>query len=208
MGMSAETETQYLLQNHAVEIILFCVRSQNHQPAKFYFQMFQKQLIKIGQYPSLVELATIELKEFQKTLSRKEYTEFNRAIGLAAHGVGIGAFVYLRRIFENLLLETKEIAKQEMPNFDEGVFKDLHVDEKIECLKQYLPVFLVENKKIYGILSKGILELDENECAEIFPIVRLGIELILREKIKRIEEQKKIKEASILLEKLNAKMKK
>ena len=39
--------------------------------------------------------------------------EFTKAIGLAANGVGIGSFVYLRRIFENLVFQAFDEAKKE-----------------------------------------------------------------------------------------------
>jgi hypothetical protein len=66
------------------------------------------------------------------------------------------------------------------------------MDEKIELLKSELPVFLLENRILYGILSKGIHELSENECLEYFPTVRLGVELILDEKLEAKRRRDKI----------------
>ena len=40
------------------------------------------------------------IKQYDKELRKPDLKEFTRAIGLAANGVGIGSFVYLRRIFE------------------------------------------------------------------------------------------------------------
>lgn len=51
-------------------------------------------------------------------------------------------------------------------------------------------------------MSKGIHELSEEECLEMFPIVRSGIELILDEKIEKIEKDKKVAEASRSIEAL------
>lgn len=62
--------------------------------------------------------------------------------------------------------------------------------------------FVVEHKSIYGILSKGIHELSEEECLEIFPIVKIGIELILDEKIELEERERKKKENSKNIQKL------
>jgi hypothetical protein len=39
------------------------------------------------------------------------YREFGKAVGLGAHGVGIGAVVYLRRIIESLIEEAHQTAK-------------------------------------------------------------------------------------------------
>lgn len=37
------------------------------------------------------------------------------------------------------------------------------VEDKIKLLKDYLPQMLVDNKVVYGIMSKGIHELSEEE---------------------------------------------
>jgi hypothetical protein len=44
---------------------------------------------------------------------RKRYKKFTKGLGLAAHGVGIGSFVYLRRIFENLIEEAHTATQQD-----------------------------------------------------------------------------------------------
>ena len=51
--------------------------------------------------------------------------------------------------------------------------------EKIKMLEGYLPDILVKNATIYGILSKGIHELSEEECREYFPVVKGCIYQIL-----------------------------
>jgi hypothetical protein len=140
------------------------------------------EVTKIGQYPSLADLATYEKNKYRKILKGDDYREFNRAIGLSAHGVGIGAFVYLRRIFERLIGEAHQQAQTEQ-GWDETAYSQGKMDEKIDLLKNLLPPFLVEHKRFYGILSKGIHELSEEACLHAFPVVKLGIELILDEMI-------------------------
>lgn len=81
------------------------------------------------------------------------------------------------------------------------------MDKKITVLKSFLPPFLVTNSKLYSILSKGIHELTENECLNIFEHVKLGIELILDEKIEQIDREKKIKEAEQKLNSINNEIK-
>jgi hypothetical protein len=78
-----------------------CTRVPVHK-LRFFVQIKDAKIMKIGQYPSLADLQGVEIKKYRKTLGDAKYAEFNRAIGLSAHGVGIGAFVYLRRIFESL----------------------------------------------------------------------------------------------------------
>lgn len=78
------------------------------------------------------------------------------------------------------------------------------MEEKITCLSEFLPEFLVEHKHLYGILSKGVHELSEEECLGSFDIVKTGIELILDEVIekkKKLEKIKKFKTGSQLISK-------
>lgn len=64
-----------------------------------------------------------------------------------------------------------------------------------------LPDFLVSNIKIYSILSKGIHELDEEECKKSFPILRQAIEMILDQQIEEKEQEVKRKIISDALNK-------
>jgi hypothetical protein len=170
-----------------------CTRNVNHK-LFFTYYFSEDSYIKIGQYPSISDLSQQELKKYRTVLTADKYTEFNRGIGLTTHGVGIGAFVYLRRVFEDLINEAYALAKSKEGLKDEDFFK-LRMDEKISALKDYLPDFLVKNKVIYGILSKGVHELTDNECLSIFSPMKIGIELILDDKIEKKKKEEKIKEA-------------
>lgn len=70
-------------------------------------------------------------------------------------------------------------------------FNRLKFDEKIELLKKSLTIILVRNKNVYGIVSKGIHELEEDECRSMFPYIRTGIELILDDLLAEKNGQKK-----------------
>ena len=176
----------------------------------FTFSIFynaEKRLLqKIGQYPSIADFHIYEIKQYDKLLSNDVLKEFTKAIGLAANGVGIGSFVYLRRIFENLILESFEEAKRE-GKVEEETFSRSKIDKKIELLKDYLPPFLVKNKSIYSILSKGIHELDENTCLEYFETMKLGIEIILDQKLEKKKQKDKEEEAKKRIAQLNGKLK-
>lgn len=128
--------------------------------------------------------------------------EFTKAIGLAANGVGIGSFVYLRRIFEHLVFEALEVAKKDKTEFDETVFISSRMNERIQMLSGYLPDFLVENHTIYGILSKGIHELSEDVCNKHFSILRESIEMILDEKLEAYQKEQKKKSIKQALSKI------
>jgi hypothetical protein len=148
--------------------------------------------MKIGQFPSVADFQIPLAQKYRKILGESQYKEFTKGIGLAAHGVGIGSFVYLRRIFENLIEEAHIKAKEEK-HFSEENYISSRMDEKISLLKDYLPSFLVENKKIYAILSTGIHELSEEMCLKYFTPVKIGIEQILDEKIEKAEKVQKAK---------------
>jgi hypothetical protein len=160
------------------------------------------QLIKFGQYPSLADLNKDNSKKYRKVLGEK-YEDYSRGIGLHSHGIGAGSLVYLRRIFEDLIEEAHQNAISE-PGWDESCYSQKRMDEKIQTLKDYLPTYLVENRKIYGLLSKGIHELDEEICLKIFPIVKVGIEFILDEKTEKAERERKKKETASLIDSLSA----
>lgn len=150
-------------------------------------------IMKVGQYPSVADIHLGQIKQYKSVLSNEDLKEFRRSVGLAANGVGIGSFVYLRRIFEKLIFEAanQAIAAGQIGETD---FAKLRMDEKIESIKNYLPDTLVEMKQVYGILSKGIHELTEQECMTYFDPLRMGIELILDEKLdmKRKADKKKL----------------
>lgn len=169
---------------------LVCTRVESHLML-FSFYLTPDSLTKIGQFPSIADLSMPDLRKYREVLSAEKYRELNRGVGLITHGVGIGAFTYLRRIFEDLIEEAhKKLAAIE--GWDEGVYQRSRMDEKIDLLKAELPAFLVENRKLYAILSKGIHELSENDCLEYFPTVKLGVELILDEKLEAKRRQDKI----------------
>ena len=144
-------------------------------------------IFKVGQYPSLADIMNDEVKGYRKFMSDELASEFHKAIGLAAHGVGVGSFVYLRRVFENLIYNRFEESK-EKENWDSDEFNLLRMDDKIKFLKDHIPEYLVQNRKIYSILSSGIHTLTEQECLRYFDILKHSIVMIL-------DDDKKTREA-------------
>ncbi len=181
----------YRTNDDVIEIEYICEREHH----KYYIQYLRQGdfIIKIGQFPSIADFQIPQVKKYRKILGEDKYKEFTRGIGLFSCGIGIGSFVYLRRIFERLVEEAFDGEKNK-ENFSIDEFKKLRMDEKINKLKDCLPVFLVENRKLYKILSKGIHELSEKECLEYFDAVKIGVEQILDEKIfQKEKEEKKLK---------------
>lgn len=77
------------------------------------------------------------------------------------------------------------------------------IDEKIKCFEDELPRFLVENKIIYGILSKGIHELIEKECLQHFETVKDAIFFILEEHRQKREQEQVKKDISKTINKIS-----
>ena len=133
-------------------------------------------MMKIGQHPSIADITFPELDAYKHVISKEDRKELGTAIGLFASGVGAGSYVYLRRILERLIYQAKETAAD---TIDNEMFEQARVAEKIKMLEGYLPDILVKNTTIYGILSKGIHELSEDECRKYFPVVKECIYQIL-----------------------------
>ncbi len=148
--------------------------------------------MKIGQLPSVADFQIPQAEKYRKILGENSYLELTKGIGLKAHGVGIGSFVYLRRIFERLI-EEAFIKASENKEIEESTYLTLRMADKIQALKKYLPSFLVEHSEIYNILSLGLHALDEQTCLSYFDSLKYGIELILDEKIIDYEREEKRK---------------
>ncbi|ARC74984.1 MULTISPECIES: hypothetical protein [Bacillus subtilis group] len=176
-----------------ITLLFQCQRNGGHL---FYLTLLIRgnKVTKIGQYPSLADLQLHKIDRYRKIL-KDDYRDFSKAIRLYSQEIGAGSFVYLRRIFENLIEEARQTAASQESQWDDSIFYRSKMDEKIKLLKNYLPEFLVQNRQLYAILSKGIHELNEKECLDLFPNVQLAIEIILDEKIHQKEKQKKISSA-------------
>ena len=190
-------DLQYELEH--LDYFTFCAQADCKHNMIVLFKVIDKETImKIGQYPSIYDLnEKINNKEFIKTLG-KEYSEYyKKACSLYSFDTYIGALIYLRRIYEKLLLDTFDDNKDNLDiTIDE--FKIKRMDEKIQFLKKYLPSIMFEQgfNKIYTKISDGIHNLTEDECCKIFLILKMGIEEILIEKMEKEEKNKRIQALS------------
>jgi hypothetical protein len=188
-----QSQIDFFYSNRYWVTVLHCSWNPAHA-ISIWWRLENESLEKIGQTPSLADLALPLASKYSKLLEGPMRNELHKAIGLAAHGVGIGSFVYLRRVFEQML-DKHQIELAAKGTKIDG-YKDLHVDQKIRALKAVLPPFLVSNSAIYGILSKGIHELSEDECLEAFPAIKSGIILILEQDFQDQERQRIEEEAA------------
>lgn len=172
----------------SLEVIVCCLRE------NVFYAYFPNVLLDLA-----AALAAIMSKDDEK--------ELKRAIGLYASGIGIGSYVYLRRIFERIIVTAshKAISDGKIKAED---FGGARVNEKIKMLSDYLPKALVHNEAFYGIVSKGIHELSEEECIEYFPIMKSFIMMILRQWEKMRKDEEEEKQLSVALGSIAAKIKK
>lgn len=183
-----------------------CSRNENHSLI-FHFLLKDKNLQKIGQYPSIRDLNIGEINGFKGILKDQYFKEYSTAIGLHSHGVGIGAFVYLRRIVENFIIKPAHEEAKKSAEWSEDQFQMKKMKERIYSLKDYLPDYLVTNKVLYSVVSKGIHELSEDECNEYFPLVTSILNYILTELKEKKETERSKAEMAKKLSDLGGKIK-
>lgn len=151
-------------------------------------------LTKIGQYPSFTkEIVGKKLLKY-KNLIPKYYPELTRAVSAYSQNMSVAGFVYLRRILEHLV-DKKYIKYSNL----EGI-KFIDKLQEVEKHEKIIPDELDEIKsQIYIVLSKGVHEYLEEECAQLFPAVQFVIEAILDEQLAAVERKKKASEAKKII---------
>lgn len=183
-----------------VSVMVFCFHCAMDDTHRINYVVLTEgnTMIKIGQHPSFADLSSPELKKYRKVMSDDDEKELRRANGLYSAGIGIGSLVYLRRIFERMIDRASKKAIND-GEITSDQYENARVNERIKMLSNYLPKVLVDNKVSYGIISKGIHELSEEECIEYFPVIRSFIMMILRhlEKMREDEEEEKRISASL-----------
>lgn len=211
VGYSIDEKAKQIPKYGIIPIKAVCARrAEKHSgkcPGELHVCFYRDgdKMTKIGQYPSKADLDFGSLDPiFSKELERELRSELGRAVGLRAHGIGIGSFVYLRRIFEKLIGEAHTSAKSDS-QWDESAYEKARVPERIKMLRSHLPNRLVENAQMYGILSKGVHDLSEEECLHYFAIVQKGILMILKERHEEREHQNLVKDLKQQVDKVKQK---
>lgn len=124
---------------------------------------------KIGQKPSMADIALQELKTIPG-INSEDRSELGRALGLFAHDTPLGAFVYLRRVFERMIARAHEGHKTKFG--DVQSWNELRMGERIAALADELPEVVRSNSGVWSLLSKGIHELSDEDAQALFPLVR------------------------------------
>lgn len=166
---------------------------------EYFFTSDRKYIMKVGQNPSFSDLQGEEINKYKNLIS-KYFIEFKSSLSCYSQKKGIAAFVYLRRILENIIEKKYKEFFSEETNI-KFIDKFSKVQEKEKIIPKELES--VRNQ-LYSVLSKGIHEYNEQECLDIYEIVKFVIEEILD---KQLEDQKKEEKIKKVKETLIAKSK-
>ena len=185
--------TAYFTIHKATEVCKDKLESDEYEKLKYCLI-----LEKVGQEPSMADLQLFDIKKYRKALTSERFRDFSMAIGLNASGVGCGALLYLRRVFESIVEESQKQCET-LDGWDQGAYSKKRFKEKINYLesfgKKIIPDEISPIKdKIYGCLSKGVHELSEEESLELFPYLKIAIEVILDEQLAQNDKERRIKE--------------
>ena len=173
-----------------------CCINKNHRKYEiFYRDIENDKIIKIGQYPSEYDTGNKEyldkLKAVCGTKEAREMVKFiNKALIMESNGLGIPALVYMRRAFERLIAISED--KNELKN------TCTKMAERIKN-NPLLPVEIKENSRLYNLISEGIHNETEEECMELFRLIKVGFTILLRKTYEHVQEQKEMEELKKLV---------
>lgn len=190
------------------KLVTRCSRDANHT-AEYYFDVdfnlvdnkdyrFTYIVRKIGQYPSLADFAAGDIEKYA-ILSHELRGEFKRAINTSAHGFNVAACVHYRRVFERILSEVRDEHLQDTEQTTWPEFDQANTEAKVKLLGDRLPDFLREHPHLYRILSIGVHQLTEEECAAEMSFLRKAIELVLEDRTSAINKRKQREELAKML---------
>lgn len=175
-----------------------------------YYVYNDTQIKKIATFPDVMGGYKAKYKVLRK-LNTNQFDYYNEFIESCYSyykiNSGIGAFCYLRRCLENFVKDT---------------WNDMYLEGKItesyDSKKKFS--YRIDNIRInidndiynmmpnlYDILSKGIHELDEEECLKYFEILKEIVFTLLINRIELIDKKKKIVSLKSNLEKIHSNIK-
>jgi hypothetical protein len=185
------------------QISASCTRDSRHV-ILVYFLIHDSVIQKVGQYPSLADVLLSELKPMTTAIDDQDRNELHKAIGLAAHGVGVGSYVYLRRVFERMIQNVFDRHKADI-TIALADFQTMRMADKIDVLKNFLPPLMVKHRAVYGHLSEGIHSLDEHECLKHFEVFKQATFMMLHQESERRAEIERGKTLDKALQAINSK---
>ena len=206
-GLRIPFPREYLLNNRIwyVEYSFKCTNDEHH----IYFLMISIELKegmfivrKIGQNPSMLSIKGFDFSKYEKILNRfNAYEDYKKADFSNAEKFYVGAYAYLRRIFEKMINyymgeRVTEIEGSSMEN-------------KIDSVKEkFDPRVRKLIKNLYGILSKSIHELDEEDSKDFYEKLKAVIDMQLEYIFTEEEKEKQSKDLESVIGKITNSVKK
>lgn len=121
----------------------------------------------------MADIALGELKAIPG-IEKQDRKELGQALGLFAHDTPLGAFVYLRRVFERMISRAHECHKEKYGSYLEN-WQKLRMGERIVALSDALPSVVQSNSAVWSLLSKSIHELSDEDAETLFPLMKTVI---------------------------------
>lgn len=143
---------------------------------------------KIGEYPQKELPKSRELSKFFK----QDKDEYNKAVICIAHGFGVAAFAYMRRIVENNIFSLLDLIQEGVePNSTLAKsIAELKItspmSDRIKIANNALPDYLKPDGfnplgQIYGLLSDGVHSLSDNDCLDKAENLQACLEFLISE---------------------------
>lgn len=155
---------------------------------------------KVGQFPQTTLLAERKSVLYKSVLRRinDSFIDYSNAEKSKANGLVVGAYDYLRRVFENMInyyLKKNNIILSDNPRAKEKI-KAVEFEFNSKIRKFLAP--------LYGALSIGIHELSEEECQKHYEQLKAIIDIQLEYIKENDDMEKQLSESSKALNELNA----
>jgi hypothetical protein len=196
---------KYDYKNGYYDLRFKCQRDESHI-ITFNLTVFKNHLMKIGQFPSVSHIKSSEFEKYKPVIGDENVEELKKAERSYGMHLGVGAFTYLRRIFERIVEKFHGEAKNS-PVWSaekEEKFSNIRLVEKLEMLEDFLPKFVVDNKKtFYAVLSNAVHNMNDKECLENYETAKECLDIILDEMLSNYEKEERERKAKSKLDKLH-----
>lgn len=198
-GLQPPYDKEDLINNKIwyIEYYFTCTNNNRHK----YMMMISIELKngkfivrKIGQNPSMLTVKGFDFDKYKTFLNKiNAYEDYKKADLCNSDHFYVGAYAYLRRIFEKMI------------SFYLGDTKlqDDHMNTKIDAVKgKFDPRIQKLLKNLYGILSISIHELDEEQSKEYYSYLKAVIDMQLEYIKSEDEKDKQSKDLEGILNKI------
>ena len=143
-----------------------------------------------------MDVSRNEINKYKKLhlLDSEYFEELKKAEICACESYYVASFLYLRRVFENLVGNLFDRNAKEI-GINREEFNKKHSNEKLELLKPFLAIEDSVYTYLYKILSEGVHTLSEEKCAENYQLLKFILLDILEEqtsKNRKEENRKKL----------------